>query len=69
MSSVGACLESAVVEYFFGSLIHEWLLNIVHLTAETMKQDVEKYIRYYKHECLHTRLGDLTLISYEKIQS
>lgn len=69
MSSVGACLDNAVVERFFGSLKHEWLLNIVHLTRESMKQDVEEYIRYYNHERLHTTLGDLTPINYEKLQS
>ncbi len=69
MSSVGACLDNAVVERFFGSLKNEWLLNIVHLTRETMKLDVEEYIRYYNHERLHTTLGDLTPINYEKLQS
>jgi hypothetical protein len=69
MSSVGASLDYAVVERFFGSLKHEWLLNIVHLTRESMKQDVEEYIRYYNHERLHTTLGDLTPINYEKLQS
>ena len=69
MSSVGACLDNAVVERFFGSLKHEWLLKVVHLTRESMKLDVEEYIRYYNHERLHTTLGDLTPISYEKLQS
>ena len=69
MSSVGACLDNAVVERFFGSLKHEWLLNVVHLTRESMKQDVEEYIRYYNHERLHTSLGDNTPVSFEKLQS
>ena len=69
MSSVGACLDNAVVERFFGSLKHEWLLKMVHLTRESMKLDVEEYIRYYNHERLHTTLGDLTPSSYEKLQS
>jgi len=69
MSSVGACLDNAVVERFFGSLKNEWLLNVIHLTRETMKMDAEEYIRYYNHERLHTTLGDLTPINYEKLQS
>ncbi len=69
MSSVGACLDNAVVERLFGSLKHEWLLKVVHLTRESMKLDVEEYIRYYNHERLHTTLGDLTPINYEKLQS
>jgi len=69
MSSVGACLDNAVVERFFGSLKNEWLLNVVHLTRDAMKIDVEEYIRYYNHERLHTTLGDLTPINYENLQS
>ncbi|MBD1578110.1 DDE-type integrase/transposase/recombinase, partial [Vibrio sp. S11_S32] len=37
MSSVGACLDNAVVERFFGSLKNEWLLNVVYLTRDAMK--------------------------------
>nr|WP_157035333.1 IS3 family transposase [Psychromonas ingrahamii] len=69
MSSVGACLDNAVVERFFGSLKNEWLLNVVHLTRERMKMDVEEYIRYYNHEQLHTILRNLTAINYENLQS
>lgn len=69
MSGVGACLDNAVVERFFGSLKNEWLLNVVHMTRESMKQDVDAYIRYYNHERLHTTLGNLTPINYEKLQS
>ncbi|QDO83078.1 transposase [Shewanella psychropiezotolerans] len=36
---------------------------------ESMKLDVEEYIRYYNHERQHTTLEDLTPISYEKLQS
>ncbi|MBD1575720.1 transposase, partial [Vibrio sp. S11_S32] len=57
------------VERFFGSLKNEWLLNVVYLTRDAMKEDVEEYIRYYNHERLHTMLGDLTPIDYEKLQS
>lgn len=40
-SSVGACLDNAVVDLFFGSLNNEWLLNIAHLTREIMKMAVK----------------------------
>jgi len=69
MSGVGACLDNAFVERFFGSLKNERLLNVVYLTREMIKQDVEQYIRYYNHEHLHTTLSDLIPISYEKLQS
>jgi putative transposase len=34
-----------------------------------MKQDVEGYISYNNDEWLHTRLGDVTPINYDKLQS
>lgn len=66
MSGKGACWDNAVVERFFGSLKNEWLLKVIHLTRESMKVDVQKYIRYYNHERLHTTLGDLAPVAYEK---
>jgi putative transposase len=66
MSGKGACWDNAVVERFFGSLKYEWLLKVIHLTRESMKIDVQKYIRYYNHDRLHTTLEDLTPVAYEK---
>ncbi|MCP4325313.1 MAG: transposase [Alteromonadales bacterium] len=51
------------------SLKNKWLLNIVHLTRDTIKMDVKVYIRYYNHERHHTTLGNSTPINYEKLQS
>lgn len=65
MSHKGACLDNAVVERFFGSLKHEWLLNIHHLTRDGMKKDVEAYIKYYNRDRLHTSIGDLSPIEFE----
>jgi putative transposase len=31
-----------------------------------MKIDVQKYICYYNHDRLHTTLGDLTPVAFEK---
>ncbi|MFU7508229.1 integrase core domain-containing protein, partial [Vibrio cholerae] len=50
--------DNAVVERFFGSLKNEWLLNVYHLTRESMKTDAEKYIKYYNSVRLHTSLND-----------
>ena len=66
MSGKGACWDNAVVERFFGSLKHEWLIKVIHLTRESMKIDVQNYIRYYNHERPHTTLGDISPVAYEK---
>ncbi|TXH70771.1 MAG: hypothetical protein E6Q83_04425 [Thiothrix sp.] len=47
MSGIGACWNNVVVERFFDILKHKWLLNVYHLRHQSMKQDVEHYIRYY----------------------
>ncbi|ERL60490.1 putative transposase OrfB [Piscirickettsia salmonis] len=65
MSSVGACLDSAPVEHFFGSLKNEWLLNVVPLTRESMAEDVKAYIRYYNHDRLHTANEYLSPVNFE----
>ena len=40
MGDVGACWDNAVVERFFGSLKHDWLLKVPQPTRENMKTDV-----------------------------
>jgi len=65
MGDVGACWDNAVVERFFGSLKHDWLLKIHQPTREFMKQDVAAYMRYYNLERLHSSNGDMSPINYE----
>jgi len=66
MGDVGACWDNAVVERFFGSLKHDWLLKVRQPTREHMKNDVTAYMRYYNLERLHTANGDLSPVEYEK---
>jgi putative transposase len=40
MGDVGACWDNAIVERFFGSLKHDWILKIHQLTRSHMKRDV-----------------------------
>jgi putative transposase len=40
MGDVGACWDNAVVERFFGSLKHDWLLKVPQATREHMRNDV-----------------------------
>jgi putative transposase len=68
MSGRGACLDNAVVERFFGSLKNEWLLHVSHQSRNSMKIDVEKYIKYYIYERLHTTLNDMSPIKFESVK-
>lgn len=65
MGDVGACWDNAVVERFFGSLKHDWLLKVAQPTREHMKQDVDDYMRYYNLERLHSANGDKSPVAYE----
>ena len=62
MGDVGACWDNAVVERFFGSLKHDWILKVHQPTREHMKQDVSAYIKYYNLQRLHTSNRDMSLI-------
>lgn len=68
MGSVGACWDNAVVERFFGSLKHDWVLKVAQPTREYMKQDVADYIRYYNLDRLHTANGSMSPVNYELSQ-
>ncbi len=65
MGDVGACWDNAVVERFFGSLKHDWILKIAQPTREHMKQDVADYMKYYNQDRLHTANGNMSPIKYE----
>ncbi|MAY58543.1 MULTISPECIES: IS3 family transposase [unclassified Pseudoalteromonas] len=66
MGDVGACWDNAVVERFFGSLKHDWLLKVPQPIREHMRNDVAAYMRYYNLERLHTAHGDLSPVEYEQ---
>ena len=68
MGDVGACWDNAVVERFFGSLKHDWILKVTQPTREHMKLDVAHYIRYYNNDRSHTANGDLSPVKYELSQ-
>ena len=65
MGDVGACWDNAVVERFFGSLKHDWLLKVAQPTREHMKNDVAGYMKYYNLERLHSANNDQSPIEYE----
>lgn len=67
MGDVGACWDNAVVERFFGSLKHDWILKIPQPTREHMRQDVAKYIKYYNLDRLHSANDDMSPIHFERV--
>jgi len=68
MGDVGACWDNAVVERFFGSLKHDWLLKVHQPTRTHMKEDVAAYMRYYNVDRLHSANDDLSPVKFELSQ-
>jgi len=57
--------EQFVVERFFGSLKHDWLLKVPQPTRQHMRDDVAKYMRYYNVERLYSANADQSPIDLE----
>lgn len=68
MGDVGACWDNAVIERFFGSLKHDWILKVPQPTRAHMKLDVAAYIKYYNQDRLHSANGGMSPIRYENSQ-
>jgi len=66
MSRKGNCWDNAPTERFFSSLKREWLTGNVYPTREDAVADVRAYIAYYNSRRLHTTLGDVTPMEFEK---
>jgi putative transposase len=67
MSRKGNCWDNAVMERFFGSLKSERTGNKIYFTREQAKADVIDYIEmFYNSERLHSTLGYLSPMQYEK---
>ncbi|MDR5900478.1 IS3 family transposase [Halomonas vilamensis] len=67
MSRKGNCWDNSSTERFFSSLKREWLTGNLYSTRESAIADVRAYIAYYNARRLHTTLGDMTPIEFEKI--
>ena len=65
MGDVGACWDNAIVERFFGSLKHDWILKVHQPTRKHMKKDVAEYMRYYNIDRLHWANDDLSPVKFE----
>jgi putative transposase len=67
MSRKGNCWDNAVMERFFGSLKSERTDQKNYLTREQAKSDVVHYIEmFYNSERLHSTLGYVSPLQYEK---
>lgn len=66
MSRKGNCWDNSPTERFFGSLKREWLTGNVYQTRESAIADTHAYMRYYNSQRIHTAIGDVTPVEFEK---
>ena len=67
MSRKGNCWDNAPVERFFSSLKREWTGDLLYRTRQEAIADVREYVAvYYNSKRLHSTLGYMTLMNYEK---
>jgi putative transposase len=64
MSRKGNCYDNAVMENFFGILKSEFLYLQSFESIEHFKDELEKYIYYYNHLRIKSRLKRKTPVSY-----
>ncbi|MGE0973102.1 integrase core domain-containing protein (plasmid) [Klebsiella sp. WOUb02] len=67
MGDVGACRDNAVMERFWSSLKHEWLLLVPQSTRADMKEDVATYMRHYNLDRNHAANGGLPPVLNERL--
>lgn len=64
MSRKGNCLDNAAMESFFGTLKSE-LFYLNHFdSVEQLQKDIHRYIHYYNHQRIKTKLKGLSPVHY-----
>ena len=66
MSRKGDCWDNAVTETLFGSLKVERLHGMSFVTRRQAKDEVIDWLRFYNHRRLHSTLGYLSPMAFEK---
>ena len=68
MSVTHNCWDNAPIERFFSSLKREWTGDRSYRTRQEAMTDVREYVAvYYNSKRLHSTLGYMTPMNYEKI--
>ena len=66
MSGKGNCYDNAVMESFFSTLKREFLNKYRFATLKALSIELEKYMYYYNNIRLHSTLGYISPVEFEK---
>lgn len=64
MSRVGKCIDNGPMESFWGTLKCEKYYLHKYPTFETLKKDIDDYIRFYNYERLQKKLNSLSPMEF-----
>ena len=64
MSRKGNCLDSAVMENFFGLLKSELLYLKKFKSIDHFRHELEEYIDYYNSKRIKTALNNMSLVHF-----
>jgi transposase InsO family protein len=64
MSRKGNCHDNSVMENFFGILKQEIYYGVVYYSYEELKDEIERYIKYYNEQRIKEKLGWLSPVQY-----
>jgi len=64
MSRKGNCYDNAVIESFFGTMKSEFLYLMEFESIAHFKQELSKYIYYYNHNRIKSKLKGMSPVQY-----
>lgn len=64
MSRKGNCLDNAAMESFFAVLKTEYFYLNKFTNLDELQSGLRKYIRYYNHDRIKTKLKGLSPVQY-----
>ena len=64
MSRKGNCYDNSVMENFFGILKQEMYYGTTYYSFNELKEDIEKYIKYYNEKRIKEKLGWMSPVQY-----
>ncbi|WP_414646339.1 transposase [Empedobacter sp. UBA3239] len=64
MSRNGNCLDSAIIENFFGTLKSELFYLKKFDSIQQLKKEIKQYIYYYNNERIKSNLNKMSPIEY-----
>lgn len=64
MSRKGNCIDNSVMENFFGIMKQEMYYGVVYYSYDELKDEIDKYIKYYNEQRIKEKLGWMSPVEY-----